>query len=322
MSLKDLTTEAMLGVSEHLLNPPADRPQLHDQIEMASSIVILKRAHTELLRLNKEEGLVREKVNALKDELATLNIEHDRASRGLHRALEAAADLTDDPVKSAAYKKLREQLHPTGLAVNQISYIETAGNVLRVSERITPEARELLKSISVDGKTLEPWLDRWFDAGRKVGTLQTQREMLGTDDDPNRVSPALIQEARNTWIRAIEVFRYSLQSTPYTPDQKSAILAALQAAEVRAGRARKKAAETKDAKDAKAKQKADAKEAKAQEKATAKAAKAKQKADAKEAKKNKKNQSQDSPEPNEPHEFIPTIVPDPDPPFTADGTSP
>src|SRR5690554_6110187 len=106
MSLKDLTTEAMLGVSEQLLNPPADRPQLHDQIEMASSIVILKRAHSELLRLNKEEGLVREKVNEITAELAALDLEHDRASRGLHRALGAATDLTDDLAKSAAYQKL------------------------------------------------------------------------------------------------------------------------------------------------------------------------------------------------------------------------
>lgn len=247
MSLRDLSTEAMLGVSERLLNPPLDRPQLSDKYVLYSALHLLKGAHEELININRQEGQVRTEIRELTARLTELDAEHDRCSRGIHRVLSGSLDLCDSADKAAAYQQVCETLHPTGLSVNQITYLEQAGNTLRVSRRITPEIRALLDTITVDGRTLNYWLDRWLAVGKKIGELQSQREMLGTDADPNYISPAAVLAARNRWISAIHMFEISLAATDYTDTEKASILATLRAAQQRAARARKKAEPAMDA---------------------------------------------------------------------------
>src|SRR5690606_20916441 len=139
-------------------------------------------------------------------------------------------DLCDSPDRAAAFQQVCETLHPSGLTVNQISYLEQAGNTLRVSRRINPEIRALLDTITIDGPTLNYWLDRWLAAGKKMGDLQSRREMLGTDADPNYISPAAVLAARNRWISAIHMFDISLAATDYTDTERASILATLRAA--------------------------------------------------------------------------------------------
>lgn len=240
MSLRDLTTEAMIGVSEQLLNPPPNRPPLRDKDVLYSGLHLLTGAHEELVNINRKEGEVRAEIRALTAELTVLDAEHDRCSRGIHRVLSGSLDLCDSADKAAAYQQVCETLHPTGLSVNQITYLEQAGNTLRVSRRITPEIRALLDTIIIDKKALNYWLDRWLAAGKKIGELQSRREMLGTDEDPNFVSAAAILSARNRWIHAVNLFEVSLIATDYTEAEKTSILATLRAAQERAARARKK----------------------------------------------------------------------------------
>lgn len=247
MALKYLTTEAMLGVSEQLLNPPAGRPQLHDKNLLYSGLLLLTKAHEELVNINRQDGESRTEIRELTAQLTELDAEHDRCSRGIHRILSGALDLCDSPDRAAAFQQVCETLHPSGLTVNQISYLEQAGNTLRVSRRINPEIRALLDTITIDGPTLNYWLDRWLAAGKKMGDLQSRREMLGTDADPNYISPAAVLAARNRWISAIHMFEISLAATDYTDTEKASILATLRAAQQRAARARKKAEPAMDA---------------------------------------------------------------------------
>lgn len=238
MSLKDLSTAAMIGVSEQLLNPQPDRPQLRDKQLLFSAMLLLTQAHEELVNINKKEGEVRAELRDLTAELTELDLEHDQCSRGVHRVLNGTIELCTSPDKAAAYAEVRDLLHPDGLSVNQISYLEQSGNTLRVSKRVTPEVRALLAGIIIDGQGLDVALDRWLAAGQKMGVLQSRREMLGNDDDPDYISPALVLTARNGWIRAMNLFEASLMATDYSDSDKATVLATLRAAQQRAAAAR------------------------------------------------------------------------------------
>lgn len=234
MALKDLSVEAMLTVSERILNPPANRPQTDNKDELYSGLLVLRRAHEHLLKVNHREGEVQAQITQLTAKLTELDTIHDRCSRGIHRALNAIIDINDDPQKTAEYQRIMDTLHPNGLSVNVISYAEQAGNTMRVAERITPEIRQLLASTILVGVSLETVLDRWLDAGKELGRLQAERDTLNTDQDPDRITPATVLDARNQWIRATNAFVAALESTDFTQSEKTAILAHLHAVESQA----------------------------------------------------------------------------------------
>ncbi len=234
MALKDLSVEAMLTVSERILNPPANRPQTDNKDELYSGLLVLRRAHDHLLKVNHRDGEVQEQIVQLTKNLTELDVTHDRCSRSIHRTLSAVIDITDDPQKAAEYQRVMDTLHPSGLSVNVISYAEQAGNTLRITERVTPEIRQILATITLIGVSLETVLDRWLAAGKKLGSLQAERDTLNTDQDPNRITAATIVDARNQWIRATNSFIAALESTDFSPTEKTTILAHLHATETQA----------------------------------------------------------------------------------------
>lgn len=254
MALKDLSLEAMVSVSERLLNPPANRPQPQNKDEMYSGVLVLQRAHDNLVALNKREGEVSRLTAQYTEQLADLDREHDRCSRVLYRALEASADIAEDPVVADKCREAMGVLHPNGLSVNQLSYTEQAGNTMRVAQRVTPDLRPLLAMTTLVGIPLDTVLDRWLAAGKKLGELQAERDTLNTDHDPNRVTPAILLDARNRWIGAANAFISALNTTDYTEEEKTAILAHLRAVEAQAMKRRAsgsaEAADTSDTSDA------------------------------------------------------------------------
>lgn len=240
MALKDLSTEAMIATSKQILNPPANRPQTQNKEELYSGLLVLRRAHDNLVKVNRRDGEVREQIKELTVQLGELDLEHDRCSRGIHRMLSGAADITTDEKRAANYLKAIDILHPNGTSVNLLSYTEQAGNTMRVAERVTPELRQFLATVIIDGTPLDTVLDRWLVAGQTIGELQSERDMLNTDQDPERVTPAIIQDARNQWIRAANAFIAALDSTDFTEEEKTTILAHLRATEAQAMSRRKK----------------------------------------------------------------------------------
>ncbi len=241
MALKDLSLEAMISVSARILNPPANRPQINNKDELYSGLLVLKRAHDNLVSLNRQEGELRELSAQYSEELAELDREHDRCARAIFRTLETAADISTDPQFITEIHAALTTLFPTGLAINRLSYIEQAGNALRVTERVTPALRLLLSTIPIVNHTLDTILDRWLLAGKTLGILQAERDTLHIDHDPNRVTAALIIDGRNQWIRATHAFTSALDSTDYTEPEKTSILAHLRATEQQAANRKKPA---------------------------------------------------------------------------------
>ncbi|MBA2662736.1 MAG: hypothetical protein H0U74_10605 [Bradymonadaceae bacterium] len=239
-ALKILTINAMLGVSHPLITRPPNTPKLDDVIALVSSMDAIKRAHKNLLVLDQREGEVKAEFDRLSALLADTDFEHDRFSRAVFRGLSYAAESADDAEQAALYLDAQQFTHPKGLSVNQLSYLEQAGNTLRIAERVTPEQRALFATVSANAMTVEHCFDRWLGAGRLIGELQERRAAMGTEEDEDRVSAGDIARARNAWIRAMSAFVASLELTDFSEDEKSSILASLRAAQARAARSRKK----------------------------------------------------------------------------------
>src|SRR5690606_29933845 len=132
LSYKILSTEAMVGVSERLLHRPPDAPPLDDKEELTSSLVILERAHHALVTLTRQQGEVDRQVQVLTRRLGVLDTGHDGDSRLVTMGLGLAAEASEDPERAEQFLDAQQTLHPTGLAVNQLSYLEQAGNARRV----------------------------------------------------------------------------------------------------------------------------------------------------------------------------------------------
>ncbi|MBA2664060.1 MAG: hypothetical protein H0U74_17350 [Bradymonadaceae bacterium] len=239
-ALRILTTNAMIGVTLPLINRPPNTPRLDNVTALVSSMDALNRAYKNLAALDQKEGEVKAEFDRLSALLAEGDIEHDRYSRAVYRGLSYAAESADDPQQAARYLDARQYSHPTGLSVNQISYLEQAGNTHRIAERVTPELRALFASISANGTTVEHCFDRWIVAGSLIGELEERRAAVGTEEDKGRVSASDIVRARNAWIRAMSAFVASLELTDFSEEQKTTILANLRAAQARAARSRNK----------------------------------------------------------------------------------
>src|SRR5690554_5831732 len=96
MNLRDLAAQEMLTVSRVLLDPAE---QAHAILEatpiLAGSVMVLRKAHDQLLTVTKRAGSNAKRVRELTAEMTRLDARHDRKARGIYRVIEACADLAE-----------------------------------------------------------------------------------------------------------------------------------------------------------------------------------------------------------------------------------
>jgi hypothetical protein len=196
----------MIAISGGWLDPEKGSRKDIESIPAAAALLpLIQAAHDGVLQTQAQDdspspALVENRRSALdKDRI------HDRKGRGLFLVLSGFAELIDDEALSAACLALRDKIFPPamGLRILGASYVDEAGEVELVEQRVTAEDRAQLKKLPYpEGKLLDAHNAR-VEAGRDLGNLERERTTLEAEaeDAESAIAPADVLIARNTWIK-------------------------------------------------------------------------------------------------------------------------
>jgi hypothetical protein len=148
MALKNLSSETMVTLTARLLDPERDRPVVETLPLVSPLLPAMELVHNGLLSRQHLIAAIERELAKVLDGISTFDKLHDRKKRGVYGCLTALAELTDDPVKAAAYLDLRDRLMPLGLMEVRRPYLEQVGDAQRMPSRLDDASRALLASIA------------------------------------------------------------------------------------------------------------------------------------------------------------------------------
>jgi hypothetical protein len=240
MALRNLSTETMLALSSAWTDPQRDRPALEASVA-AALLPSLDAAHAGLAATARPAVVAESEreLAELQAEEAQVDRVHDRKVRGTYYILTALAEYADDPDVAETRLALRDALLPAGLAATQRSYLEEAGDVEALAQRLDDGQREELGRFSAgDGRTVADEVDAWISSARKLGELEGKRAELVAKRSANAPARASsVAGARNQWIRVVDtVARAITLGDDVAPRLDEAFLTPLRLAETKANR--------------------------------------------------------------------------------------
>jgi hypothetical protein len=239
MTIRNLSIQAMVEISDAWLDPEAERPLIATIPLLAPFLEELERAHENLTRMQVTSSDIAAQLKDLTQQATALDELHDRKLRGIYGALVAFADLADDPRDATRYLDLADQLFPAGLKGAKRSYLDEADEVALTAQRVTDDMRQTLETLKVPGGNLMSEMDVWFKAGETLGDIEQKRVRLGQDKNEKSVSLSDVSKARSRWIRVVNTMLQILDLVPTLDDvSRNRLLQPLRTAEAKADRQR------------------------------------------------------------------------------------
>ena len=230
MNLKNLTTETMIQVILHWLDPEKARPALEAIEPVAPMMSMLKARYDDLIHVSPTEELS-ERLASLTGEAQEKDATHDAKLRGCYQVLTGLA-LLASPERAAAYIKLRDTLFPIGLSGSVLSFRDQAGAVIRLNETWTEEDQALLDTVQTPEGPLGEHIEVWKGAALRLGEIENERAVLEQGDDS--VSQGDVVRSRNAWIRTMRIMLAILDEVELTEDTRNTLLGPLRKAESQA----------------------------------------------------------------------------------------
>ncbi|MBN2529730.1 MAG: hypothetical protein JXR76_25290 [Deltaproteobacteria bacterium] len=234
MSTVRFDVPTMIAISTSWVNAKKNRRLLEAHPLTAGLVPILETVHTDLLNTTVVPSELAEKSKALSDEAARLDGLYDAGYRLLHSML-TATSLAYPENQRMPLENLVNTLLPEGAAGTRQSYLAESGAVELAFSRLTPEMEAILRNIAVANMTLYEVFNKWVDAGRRLGEVETERALLmDQKKDENRITGRDVQKARYRWIRAVNALESMLALESDISDaDKARILQPLRRAEAR-----------------------------------------------------------------------------------------
>lgn len=240
MALKDLSSETMVTLSGRLLDPERDRPVVESLPLVAPLLPAIRMVHDGVISRQHLMAAIEREVGRVLTGMGTADNLHDRKKRGVHGYLTALAELTDDPVRAAAYVDLRDRLMPLGLMEVRRSYLDQVGDAQLLPSRLNDGSRTLIASITTPEGPLQGQVDQWIAAAAELGQLDERRAQLEAERSTGQdASPGEAYAMKLAWIRVMRSVINMLETDPQaTPEIKDRLLAPIRRAEAQAARRR------------------------------------------------------------------------------------
>ncbi len=241
MALYHLSNTAMLEVSTACLDPARLGRYFAAEPVLAALSPALEAAHAAIASLA-QPSPVTELQRELTD-LATEGIEvdaqHDRLVRGIHRTLEGAAELSEQPEDAVGYRALAARVLPAGLATMQQSWLGESGNTRRLEGELAddPGFVTALQGIPVPGgRSLYEVVRALVGLGQRLGDIEVRRAALRARLSPDEDHPPAVSSvhgARAMWVSTFSLLRdtLSLPQVAVSDDARVEILGLLSAVE-------------------------------------------------------------------------------------------
>jgi hypothetical protein len=241
MALKNLSSETMVTITGRLLDPERDRPVVETLPLVSPLIPAIELVHNGLLSRQHLIAAIERELAKVLDGMSTFDKLHDRKKRAVYGCLTALAELTDDPVRAAAYLDLRDRLMPLGLMEVRRSYLDQVGDAQLLPSRLDDASRALLASITSPEGPLQSHVDQWVEAALGIGRLDERRAQLEAQRSTGQdASPGEAYAMKLSWIRVMRSVIDMLEIDPKaTPETKERLLAPLRRAEAQADRRRR-----------------------------------------------------------------------------------
>ena len=229
MAYRDFTNSTMVELSSAWVDPEKNRSLLAGFPQTAGLLSNLDQTHANIVRVAPTEDALRKQIDDLTKALFDLDKTHDRKRRGVYHVLTGLSDLVDDPTRQADLITLRDAILPNGLQGTQVSYIDQAGNARILEQRLTDTQRAALEAINVLDTNLMLELAAMLDAAKLLGDKVEERRPLQArfDQDPNKITPIDVLNARNAWVRTARLIEQVLHLTDATEAQLDLLLGPL-----------------------------------------------------------------------------------------------
>jgi len=238
MSYRYLSTECMVQISAHWIDPKGLRPVLLSISTVTQLVPKIEECHEKLISTQMTSSAILARMAAIQEEQAAIVVIHDRKRRGAIMLLSAIADICDDPSRAAAYLDLRDRLSPEGLNAAKKGYADKAGAVKMLPGRLDESSNKLLARIpTAEGKLIDV-VKAWTEAGHQLGLLEAQKvaihRQITSNDGGKR--PGDVMKARNRWIRLARALETNLAVSDADEATVAEILGSLHDAEIKADR--------------------------------------------------------------------------------------
>ena len=238
MSLKALSTQTMIMLTEPLLDPKRERKLLLGMPLTASLVPVLEKSKKNLIDTQRTGSAAVTALAALTREAAGVDALHDRKVRGILGLLTDLAALADAPAEAQRYLDLRDRLFPEGLRIIGRSYRDEAGEARLARKRIDPATKKALQKIpAAGGKMLLAEVEGWLKAADQLGEIEDRRAELDQQIAAEGTGQSEAVGARNDWIRAMRALETNLELEPKATDAiRKRLLGGLHDADAKAER--------------------------------------------------------------------------------------
>jgi hypothetical protein len=207
MAYRDLSQTQMISLSDALLSLDT-QIRLSQEPLLAPLVVKLSEINQALKSHTLPSTNLSAEIQALTQQLDTLDALHDRKMRGTYYALKAALEGCDDPTDAADLADALQLLFPDGLSVVIASYQVEGGRAQLIENILDDDTEALLASLSLKGATAATWLRQAIDAAKTLAAKDIERARLSTPSTP--ATPATpstsLQDISRQWINLIKSF--------------------------------------------------------------------------------------------------------------------
>jgi len=249
MAFTVLSIADMIAVTESWLDPEQQRPTLESIPELSGNLMMLDRAHEQLVASRAHRGTHAERYEELTERLEELDDVHDRMAKALYNGLEVLSLIEGDSVTGQTYMSVRELLFPDGLSINAASWRSESVNAAVVSESIDDEVTGILETAMLGRTSCADIAERWLDSADSLGDVLGERADIVTESDKvddetdGDLVPADERKARIFWVRAVNSFVSMLELVALDEGARDDLLATLHDAEIEAMRRRAEVAD-------------------------------------------------------------------------------
>ncbi len=236
MALKRMLSDEMIHVSSAWIDPKSGaRKAILANPILAPILPCIQKAH-DTLAVATQPSVADPRLSEIIEEESRDDSRHDEIIRGTDSFLSGACMLLGPDKAATDLSTLRDFLMPDGLESLRKTYRAEAGQASQLADRLSPEVRAQLASISVgrksDKKTLAQFVDEWIRLGAALGKLEAEKAQLlapRSQSDPGQGSQVV--KARNQWIRTANALIASASIANIDEEADSLIFGTLRATE-------------------------------------------------------------------------------------------
>jgi hypothetical protein len=232
MYLHILTISVMIAITREWLANPMIATEITKHPLGAGIWKEIARIHKLVSEFRQHRMSAETALAKLTEIITALDLTHDTKARALYTLLLGLAEATNDQTLARKLRELNALLFPQQLRINQMSYLDEAGAVVELEQRVTPEVTLILESIRVGEQTLADVYREWIAAGHELGSKAQERACIEASLMANgsTAPQTQVRQVRTAWVRGVRLLLDTLDMLELSTTTRESLLAPLRKA--------------------------------------------------------------------------------------------